>query len=164
MPTTPTLELCDDLVAALVAAWAPTAPSGAERAYFKRITDEDEARTLAESLRLADGERRVVVFPVGYSSAYANDAEDAYSHEVQTLIVERYAAAGDPTRDWIDERVDWVHEQIFQGWDFRASPSWNTYLRTISADVLVCDLSKLVTNKLFWSVVGHTFEEHRSIS
>lgn len=161
MATTPTLTLCDGLVTALLTAWNPTSPSTAERHYFKRITDEEEVASLASSIKLAEGERRVIVMPAGYDFVYGTRTENLYTHEVQTLTVERYFTAGDPTNSWLDDRVDFVHTYIVKGFDFRSPPTWNTKLRTISADVEVCDLEKLLgANKLFYSLVSHRFEEH----
>jgi hypothetical protein len=159
---TPTLTLCDNLVAALLTAWAPTAPSTAERHYFKRITDEDEAQDLADSIKLEEDERRVIVMPVDYDSRYGSKGEDIFTHEIQTLVVERYAPAGDPTRAWIDDRVDFTYTYIAQGFDFRSPPTWNRKLRTLATDVMVVDLAKLIgAGKLFFSLVTHTFEEFR---
>lgn len=163
MATAPTLTLCDDLVTLLTASWEPSEPSGVERHYFKRITDEAEAEGLADSLRLKDGERRVVIFPVSYSSAYENHAEDLYTHGIQVLVAERYTDAGDPSRDWIDERVNWTFTEIVQAFDFRDRPTFNPNVRTISQDVIICDVARLLSGgKLFWSVVNHVFEETRT--
>lgn len=163
MATTPTLELCDDLVTALVTAWGPSDPSGAERHYFKRFADQVGAQDLAESLRLVPDERRVVIFPTRYSSGYAAKAEDRYTHEIAVLVAERYPDAGDPPRDWIDARVDWVYEYVVRGFDFRAPPAWNRYLRTLSQEIEICDIDRLVEQKLFWSAVAIVFEELRSV-
>lgn len=154
-PTTPTIVLCDGLVSALEAAWSPVAPSGVERAYFVRLGDGEDGST-----RL-DG-RRVVVFPTRYGLQAETRGEDGYTHEVTVLAAERYPDAGDPTRDWLDERVDWVHEQVVKGFDFGRDgpPAWNPMLYTLSADVQVLDLEKLLGGgKLFYAVVEFQFLE-----
>lgn len=154
MPTTPTLTLCDELVAHLEASWGPVAPSGAERCYFKRLGDGDDATTKLEG-------RRVLVMPTGYDNGPETRGEDGYLHRILALIVERYTDAGDPPTEWIDERVDFVFEQVVQGFDFgRSRPTWNPMLTTLSANVSIVDVEKLVTGgKLFYSLVDFEFAE-----
>lgn len=157
MPTTPTLTLCDDLVSALNTAWAPAGNDGVERHYFKRFSDGEDT-----ALKLLG--RRVVIFPTGYDNAPAHRGEDDYEHRVSVLTVERYTdAAGDPPKAWIDERVDFVFTHVVQGFDFgREPPTWNKKLLTVSADVQVCDVEKLVGGgKLFYSLVDLVFSELR---
>lgn len=153
-PTTPTLTLCDQLVAALEASWSPVSPSGVERCYFKRLGDGDDATTKLEG-------RRVLVVPTGYDNGPETRGEDGYVHRVSVLTVERYTDAGDPPTEWTDERVDFVFDEIVQGFDFgRQPPSWNAKLVTLSAAVQVCDVEKLVTGgKLFYSLVEFEFAE-----
>lgn len=157
MPTTPTLVLCDDLVSALETAWGPSGSDGVERAYFKRLGDPDDADTKITG-------RRVYVFPTGYDSANADRSENDYQHRVSVLVAERYAeAAGDPPRDWVDDRVDFVHRYVVQGLDFSTNgpPSWNPKLLTLSAEVAaIVDLEKLVTgNRLFYCLINLVFSE-----
>lgn len=158
MPTTPTLTLCDDLVSALTTSWAPTGSDGVERAYFKRIGNgEDETTELAG--------RKVYIFPTSYDNGPADRGEDEFTHNISVLIVERYTDADDPTRAWVDTRVDFVYEEIVEGFDFShdGPPSWNRKLLTLSAAVTVCDISKLTTGgKLFYSLVEIVFSEIRN--
>jgi hypothetical protein len=154
-PTTPTLLLCDALVAALVADWQPAAPDGAERAYFKRIADADGG-----DLKL-DG-RRVVVYPTDYGNDPASRGEDEFTHTVTVQVFERYPDAGDPPTEWIDERVDFVYEKIVNGFDYshNGPPTWNGKLLTRSADVTVCQVGKLLgAGSLFVSDVSLVFSE-----
>lgn len=154
MPVTPTLVLCDDLVAALVAAWNPVAPDGAEREYFKRVGDPGNAEAKLTG-------RQAYVFPTRYAFEPQQQGEDGITHEVSVLVVERYTDAGDPPKEWTDERVDFVYQQIVQGFNYsRTRPSWNRKLVRHSADVEVCDVQKLATGgKLFYSLVNLVFEE-----
>jgi hypothetical protein len=162
-PTTPTLLLCDALVAVLAADWdgsgnPPAAPSGPERAYFKRIGDADSG----EDERLVG--RRVIIYPTGYSNDPASRGEDDYAHRVSVQVFERYTDAGDPPREWIDERVDFVWARIAEGFDFSHSgpPAWNRKLLTVSADVVVLDLGKLLgAGSMFVSQVDFVFSEIR---
>jgi hypothetical protein len=155
VPTTPTLILCDSLVAALVAYWQPVSPDGAERAYFARSGDAD-----AGELKLTG--RRVVIYPTDYSNDPASRGEDEFAHTVTVDVFERYFDAGDPPTEWTDERVDFVHAKIVEGFDFSKGgpPSWNPKLVTRSADVTVCDTASLLgRGKLFWSRVELVFSE-----
>lgn len=156
MPLTPTLVLCDQLVAALEAAWAPVAPSGAERAYFKRIGDASSKED-----KLAG--RRVVIYPTDYDTAPATRGADDFTHNVTVQVFERYEDGGDPSREWIDERVDFVYGAIFEGFDFtRQPPEWNPMLTTVSRAVSVLDVSRLLgAGNLFVSVVEFVFLETR---
>lgn len=151
-PTTPTLTLCDDLVDAINAAWTPSDPDAVERRYLERI-DLDGLRG-----------RRVFFFPAGYDNRPATRGHDDYTHRITCLVVEKYPDAGDPPREWIDERVDFVHTQVVQGLDFsRAPPSFNRQVLTLSADVpAVYDAEMLTTKKQFWCAVELVFVEFRS--
>lgn len=161
MPLAPTLTLCDKLVESLVADWVPVSPSGAERQYFKRITDEEELQGFVESLKLETDERRVIIMPGDYVSEYGTKTEDLYVHETNTLVVERYTGDGDPPREWIDERVDFTWQRVVKGFDFREGrPAWNTKLKTLSFEVEILDIPKLLgSGHLFYSMVVHRFEE-----
>lgn len=156
-PTTPTLTLCDNLVDSLEADWLPAAPDGAERAYFKRIADSEDQRNKLTG-------RRVMIFPTGYDYSPATRREDQYTHHVSVLTVERYAGAGDPPRDWTDERVDFVYTHVVQGfdWDHRINSfaSFSRLLVTDSSEVQVCDIEKLTSGgRLFYSLVNIVFFE-----
>lgn len=158
MPTTPTLVLCNDLVAALVAAWEPTGSDGAERAYFKRIADAGGG---AHELL----GRRVVIYPSDYSLDGATRGEDEITHTVTADVFERYAGDGDPPTEWTDERVDFVWTRIVKGFDFGndGPPAWNPKLVTRSVDVSVCDVNRLVgSGSLFFSRVELVFAEVRA--
>lgn len=154
----PTLALCDDLVELLDATWAPAAPDEVLRDYFPRYGDGEAAE-----IQLTTG-RKVVVLPADYDSAYATREEDVYTHRVLVVVLERYTDQGLPTRAWVDERADFVWEFVVKGFDFREPPAWNRFLRTVSIDVEVLDLTKIVSGgHLFESVVEFEFEETRSV-
>lgn len=152
-PTTPTLTLCDALIDVLLAAWTPSAPDGAERKYLERI-----------DLSALVG-RRVFLFPTGYDNAPATRGHDDYTHRITALTVERYPDAGDPSVAWLDERCDFVHTQIVQGFDYShdGPPTFNRQVLTLSADVPVLyDAEILATKKQFWCAVELVFQEFRS--
>jgi len=156
--TTPTLILCDQLVTHLLAAWTGRgANDGVERKYGKRIGDVTDP-----NLKLVG--RKVYLFPTHYDNGPDTRGEDNFIHEISALVVERYEGVGDPPEAWTDTRVDFVYEQIVQGFDFaRESPSWNLKLSTLSANVQVCDVEKLFSSgKLFYSLTELVFEELRN--
>lgn len=151
MATTPTLELCDDLVSALNTAWAPSSPDAVARKYLHRI-----------DLSNLEG-RQVFLFPTGYDSAPAARGYDDYTHRITALVVEHYGSAGDPANSWLDTRVDFVHTYIVQGFDYShdGPPSFNRQLLTLSADVPdLYDAEKLATQKQFWCAVELVFQEY----
>lgn len=157
MPSTPTLTLCDQLVAALLASWTDRGTDdGAERAYFKRFgTSQDPVANLKG--------RRVVIFPAGYDNGPADRGEDEYEHRVTVQVLEPFEGEGDPDVDWVDARVDFVFELIVQGFDFsRESPAWNPKLWTKTAEVRIADAGHLSNGtKVFFSQVDLAFGEIR---
>lgn len=157
-PTTPTVDLCVDLAAAVLAAWTGKgANDGVDWDFFKRYADADEVG----AAKLVG--RQVVFFPTGYDWQSATRAEDEYTHRVSCLVTERYTdAAGDVPKLWTAERVDFVHTYIVKGLRFTRTgpPSWNRKLMTLGASVQVCDVEKLITGgRLFYSLTELVFTE-----
>ena len=156
-PTTPTLLLCSNLADTVRTNWGTgaSAPSGVDWDFCRRFGDGEDP------LARLDG-RQVVFFPSEYDWEGADRAEDAYTHHVACLVVERYTDAGDPPRDWVSQRVDFVHTQIVQALRFTRGgpPSWNRFLMTLAATVSVCDVEKLTAGgKLFYALVQLLFRE-----
>lgn len=153
--TTPTIDLCDDLVAALTTSWAPAAPNSVERDYFPRYGDGDD-----DTIALGNG-RKVVVKPADYGFRWEIRGRDLYTHNVTVFVTERWTQPGMPTREWIDERVNWVHLFIVQGFDFgrAGGPSWNRQLITLSHDVRFVTAEVEQMGHLFQAVVDFEFEE-----
>lgn len=156
-PTAPTLVLCDDLVTQLRAAWGPKAPSEVRRAYLHRINLDDVKGRL------------VLFFPTAYDNRPAARGVDWYTHHITAVVFERYTDAADADetvlREWLDERVDFVHTQIVQGLEYGrdgTQPSFNRSLTTLSSDVTeICDFEKLEQNKEFWCAIEMVFQEQR---
>lgn len=159
--TTPTVALCDDLVAYLTALATPGVSDSYERAYFVRTADSDDAE-----LKLVVG-RRVRIcpsLPEAYTYEGYTRGEDIYTHKVSVLVETRYTdAAGDPTTDWIDEQTDWVYTNIVLGFDFDKrdgnGPAFNRNLVTQGAQTQLFDLDTLLKSGLFSSQVDITFQE-----
>lgn len=161
MPTTPTLILCDDLVADLRTRWDPPGNEGGiERVYFKTLAGADRVTKLPG--------RRVLILPYGddgafYDNGPSDRGEDVYTHNISVVISERFTDAGEPTTEWIDDRVDFVHENIVQGFDFShdGPPSWNKKLTTLTTKTVV-DWARLTSEEqAFYSWVVLVFEEIR---
>jgi hypothetical protein len=157
--TTPTLSLCDALVGVIDAGWSGQGVNdGVSRVYFIRIADVDDS-----SLKLLG--RKVYVFPTNYSYAGFTRGEDQYQHEISVLCVERYTEArGDPPTSWIDDRVDFVYNNIVQLLDYDgrsgATATFNRNLLTDNIEIQVCDVEKITGGgKLFFSLVNFTFVE-----
>lgn len=155
--TTPTLLVAELLAAAVQAAWNPTAPDAVAWDFFRRWSDLDKA---ASDTLLG---RQVVFFPSDYGKQSEDRGEDRYTHRITALVVERYTGAGDPTRAWTAERVDFVHERIVKGlWYTRDRAAANRNLMSVSADAAVCDTDKLTgANKLFAAEVQLVYDEIR---
>lgn len=161
MATQPTLTLIDQLVTVLTAAWdAADPPRGANDTVSREYTTP----VAVESLN----GRKVYLFPIDYGGDPASRLEDWYMHGVAVLTVERYADAGPPPNDWVDERVDFVHDLLFSGLDYSHNGPlrWTdaqSVKRTVWTDqsgpVPVFDVGMLATKKLFWSEVEFVFRE-----
>jgi hypothetical protein len=100
------IDAADAAVALIKAAWADrVAPSDVRRAYLNQrinLTGEDAGELLRG--------RQVYVFPFPPVSA-ADDPGDLWrTYLLRVLVVERYADAGDPPDDWVDERVAFVEQ------------------------------------------------------
>jgi hypothetical protein len=154
--TTPSLVLCANLAAYVQAQWGPTSPDGVSWDKFTRFAGPDDP-----NLKLVG--RQVEFYPTqDYEWQPLTRKESLYTHRVSCLVVERYIAAGDVTRDWWAQRVDFVHDQVVTGLRFNAhGPApFNAALKTLRGRVEVCDLEKLLSrNKLFYAYVELDFEE-----
>ncbi len=107
--------------------------------------------------------RKVYVFPASYTSDPADRGHDQYTHRVIVLTVERYEDASRPTKAWLDERVDFVWDQLFTGLDFSTDGplkwSGRSVLTQSAGPVDVYDPGYLVSHKVFWSEVEFEFIE-----
>jgi hypothetical protein len=95
------LAACDGVAEAINAVWMPVPPDVCRRSYGEEI-DADRL----------DG-RRVLVMPT--SARWAEQitrAAGLHENGVSVLVVERYAQAGKPIEEWMDERVAWVQDLL----------------------------------------------------
>lgn len=135
------LDLCDAVVALL--------PAGAERVYEVSI----EAESLAT--------RVVYVFPTTYGYLETLTRKDDQSeYKVSILIAERYTGAGAAPNAWLDERIEWVQDNILDVLDDpRSSEPVDGYVPWQSEVSPVYDIEELVQRKLFLSVVVITYRQ-----
>lgn len=142
-------EVCDAVVQKIKHAWGPKDPDDIERAYQIPLQVD---KILG---------RRLYVFPAKYASLEpANRAEDLREYTVPMLAVERYTAQGQPDRNWLDERVNWVEEMIWQLCENpRDSAPLLGTLWPQTSDVDVYDPDLLNLKKLFWSEIEIVFRE-----
>src|SRR5579872_1669673 len=148
-PLTPTLKLCSDLTTFVTTNWKPSSPDAVNWGYFTRFGDADDPNTNVIG-------RQVEFFSAeDYEWETATREHDNFTHHVSCLVVERYTDAGDPPRDWWQDRVDFVYTQIVAGLRFtRNGPApFNPMLMTLKGKVQVCDLEKLLVSKLFYALV-----------
>lgn len=152
---TPTLTLCDKIVAELIAAWAPTGTDEVLRVYEVPI-----------KLSELKG-RKVYVFPDEYTAEPAERETDLYAHGVVVLTVERYPSAtgGKPPVAWVDERVDFVWQRVWNGLDYsRDSRLLKFDGRSVWTESVgpaeVYDADRLQGLGVFWSEVPFTFHEY----
>jgi hypothetical protein len=152
--TAPILSLCDALVSAVTTGWVPTAPDAVTRVY--------QIPVKVESL----SGRQVWIFPVSYGDEPATRGEDLNSYRVAVVVAERYTAAGDPTSNWIDTRVNFVKDEIVDGLEFvRGSDNGLLSISTREiwtaerSEVPVYDVELLTQKKLFWCEIEFVFQE-----
>lgn len=111
--------------------------------------------------------RKVQVFPLRTAGEVVTRDEDANEYAFAVWIVERYEDEGDPTEEWIDDRVEWV-ELL---WKQLGNPRGARLLADIGepdsglwpevAEITtVYDHDELVEGKLFASVVTVVYREH----
>ncbi|MBN9521083.1 hypothetical protein J0H58_21620 [bacterium] len=105
MPQARIIEVCDAVVAAVLAEWAAlrgspvAAPDECVREYVVPVGPEE--------IGLLTG-RKVWVAPGGYGGENASRGEDQDQHTVAVIVAERYPDGSKPPREWTDERVVFV--------------------------------------------------------
>lgn len=135
------LTVCDELVSVVEAALTDPADAVVERLY------------LAPLDMAADTDRHVWIFPVSHTRTPENRGEDARTYRIAVVVAERYTAPGEPTVAWVDERVTFAQEKVFESLDFARSPlvyTGSRGLRTTAGEVTVYDPDRLQRG-LFWS-------------
>lgn len=160
-PTSPTTVLCDALVTYLKDQWKPQAPDEVKRAHRGQLVAEDMAAMAGRQVRIA---------PIGYTSVAATRGRDFYTHRIGVLVAEKYEFKADPEEvipiEWIDERCDWVHTNMYKLFDFARNgvqPSLNKDIQTISASVEEIYDEDWLQVKVFWCWIEFEIQELEAI-
>ena len=107
--------------------------------------------------------RQVFVFPLAYNNGPSTRGENEWIYSIQVSCVEKYTAVGNPTNDWIDARVDFVQDKIFDRCGFdRQLLTFGTTRELVTQSqetVSVYDEALLSQQKLFRSDVVFEFRE-----
>lgn len=99
--------------------------------------------------------RYVYVLPSGYSAPEAlTRSQDVGEVILSVVVAERYPDAGPVPKAWLDERVEWVYDNVFSLDDARAAELAESF--AWSSEVTVYDLDELRNRNLFLSVVNLT--------
>lgn len=149
-------EVRDAIVARILAWWTDRGADDAVSGLYR-------VDITAESLT----GRKIQVFPLRTAGELVNRLEDANDYAFAVWIVERYTGEGDPTEEWIDERVEWV-ELL---WKELGNPRGERLLADpgepdsglwpdVAEITTVYDHDELVEGKLFASVVTVVYREH----
>jgi hypothetical protein len=153
--TTPSIVLCDALVTFLKDQWQPNAPN-----EVRRIS-RGQSIKYEESVG-----RHVCIFPIAYDARSADRGQDFYTHTIGVITYERYPDAADSVElipdDWVDERIDFVHTQVFKGLDFSndgVQPTFNRDLQTLEIGMEDIYSPEWFAAKVFWSRLLFLFEE-----
>ncbi|MBX3397489.1 MAG: hypothetical protein KF873_02000 [Gemmataceae bacterium] len=136
--------IADALVAKITAIWSPTAPDAVERTYLPDVYSADDIQVLSgRQIRVASlGKKQI-------DRVDRNTTRDEY--EFLVLVLERYTGAGDPTRDWTDERNDFVADLADQlGDEDQQSLLGSDYPDRVDTPSPADDVM-LREHKLFWS-------------
>lgn len=142
-----------EAVRAEIAAGPFDDPAGMEPASVERVWGMDFEADRAAGLR-------VHVVPVGYSQPEtATRAEVTWEYTVGVVVTDRYSEAGQPPKEWVDERVRWVLKNVWERvGDARhfdaVAGAWPE-----SGEVSAFDPEFLRELKLFWSEVTVAIRE-----
>lgn len=148
------LDVCDALVSKVITAWtAITADDSVERVYLAPIKVHTQIG------------RHVYIFPTNYENSPATRSEDDWTYQIGVVVVERHDSSGEPATSWMDTRVNFVQDKVFDALDFARAPlivGSGLGLITQTSSVEVYDETKLNELHTFWSELTFTFTEIRS--
>ena len=155
------LQACDAAVALILAGWkASSSPPGDDDAVT-RVYAPSISFTLDSPPPIVG--RQVFVFPGPYQATTFTRADQLRDYKIRVLIVEQYSEAeGDPPEAWVDVRVNFCEQMIFNP---LVNPALNLIDEMFPAleEQAVVDLlyhdDKLLKDKVFWSVMTFPFQE-----
>ena len=147
------IAVCDYLVDVVEAAWTGiTADDSVERVYVAPIKLHEQAG------------RHVFIYPLSYSNQPATRGHDEWSYQIGVIVIEGYEQPGEPTKAWMDDRVDFVQDKVFDPLDFSRSPaavSGGLRMLTTEATCDVYNIDQMIQEKQFRSELRFTFTEIR---
>ncbi len=155
------LLLCDEVAALILAGWnasatPPASIDGVQRAYSPTISFTPDSAPQIEG-------RQVYVFPMPYTATPQTRETQLRDYLVKVLVVEQYSAAeGDPPTAWIDERVNFCEQVVFNPLmnpQLVIASQWFPPLETEGTVDVLYDQPALQENKAFWSVMTLPFQE-----
>lgn len=150
------IELCDQVVSLIEAAWGPTGNDSVERLYTAPVS-VSELNTLVG--------RKVYVFPGRkLSIGAASRGEDRFNWSIGIVAVERCEDPGTPPIAWTDERVLWMEGTVEAAVDFDARDDHymefsGRTLWTLSIETDIYDADKHDEDSMFWSTMEVVFDE-----
>ena len=154
------LDLADAAVTLIGRAWATADPPRAPPSAVQRVYAPPIPLTGDAQDPLAG--RQVYVFPGPYDASQVTRDEQFRRFTLQVLTVERFTGDGDPPNTWVDDRVTFVEQGVFNLLANRelklvgeATPDPDEP----STIDLLYDRPELIQQKTFWSVCTFHFIE-----
>lgn len=150
----------DGVVAAIQAAWSPSAPDGVSGVWAKDIVlDVDKGGD-----RLLTGRQVFVIVASQTQPRVADRKGSLRRYVVGVLVAERYeGGAGAVPTEWIDERVEWAEANVL---DLLANPNITlsdgavrlAFDEEQGIDAIL-DREILQKHRTFWSVATFVFQQ-----
>jgi hypothetical protein len=133
-----------------------------------RGADDDAERVYAPPISLSGDElpllagRHVYVFPFPYSAEILTREAQWRRYSLRVLAVERYPGAGDPPRLWLDERLYWFEQVVFNPLADQSLKLMTEFSPDLDAVATVDEVyarDTLIEHKTFWSYATFPFAE-----
>ena len=132
------------------------------RAGWEPAEDDEIAREYVDESKFADLRgRKVIVFGTGFREAErVSRTEVVNEYDVTVVVVERFEDKGVPLKEWLDERVYFVEQELFnrlnvdQPGELLLGSLWAE-----TVDVPECPDPDLVLRKIFWAEVAVSYRE-----
>lgn len=155
------LLACDAAVETIDAAWTDKGKcDGVQRVYAPPINLTEDAEPVHTG-------RQVYVFPGPYTTTLYTRGDQWRGYTLRALMVERYVDAGDVPDEWIDERVSFFEQGVFnllanQGLTLidEMAPALD---ETATIDLLY-DVDMLLKLKTFWCLATFPYAEDTDLT
>lgn len=155
------LQLCDAAAALILTGWNASATPATGDDAVQRVWSPTISFT-PDSPEPISG-RQVFAFPGQYAATNLTRSEQLRDYRFRVLVVEQYSdAEGDPPKEWIDARVNFCEQVVFNPLVNPALFLLDSFFPALeeqaTVDVLV-DSDMLQQNKAFWSLMTFPFQE-----